>query len=203
MTGVEPSSPQGVVNAISRLIAASPGRLRVAIDGALAAEPELLAEHVVRDLAPRRALLIRADHFWRQASLRLENGRNDVDSWLNRWLDEAAIRREVLNALATTGRVLPALRDPITDRSLRHDPVELPENGVVVIAGALLLGRSLEFDIAVHVHLSASALRRRTAADQAWTLPGLARYEAEHHPHSVCDLVVRADDPRHPALAYP
>lgn len=202
MTRVEPSSPQGVVKAITRLIAASPGRLRVAIDGAWAAEPELLAEQVVRDLAPRRALLIRADHFWRQASLRLEDGRYDVDAWLNRWLDEAALRREVLDALTTAGRVLPALRDPKTDRSLRPDPVELPEDGVLVVAGALLLGRSLEFDIAVHVHLSASALARRTPTDQAWTLPGLERYEIEHRPQEVSDLVVRADDPRHPALAH-
>ena len=203
MTVVEPSTPQGVVNAIITLIAAAPGRLRVAIDGAQAAEPVLLAEQLVRELAPRPALLIRADHFWRQASLRLEDGRHDVDAWLERWVDEGALRREVLDPLATTGRVLPALRDPITDRSLRTTRVELPVNGVVVLAGALLLGRNLEFDIAIHLYLSGSALARRTPADQAWTLPGLERYERRCHPQEVAQLVVRADDPRRPALVHP
>ena len=203
MIVAQPSTPAGVVDAVVSLISIRPGRLRVAIDGAPAAEPENLAEQVVRELAPRRSLLVRADHFWRQASLRLEDGRHDADAWLDHWLDEAALRREVLDPCATTGRVLPALRDPITDRSLRSVRVELPPDGVVIVAGSVLLGRGLPFDVAVHVHLTQAALVRRTDESQGWTLPALARYERERNPAALANLVVRADDPLRPALVRP
>nr|WP_269813953.1 hypothetical protein [Jiangella endophytica] len=35
---------------------------------------------------------------------------------------------------------------------------------------------------------------------EAWTLEACERYAAETGPEAVADLVVRADDPRHPAL---
>jgi hypothetical protein len=141
-----------------------------------------------------------ADRFWRPASLRLEHGREDPDAWLEDWLDEPALRREVLDRLRTDGRVLPELRDPVTDRSVRAAYVELPDDGVVVVSGSVLLGRGLPFDLAVHVRLSVPALLRRTPEEERWTLPALRRYDVEHAPADEADLVVRADDPRHPAL---
>ena len=203
MIVVQPSTPAGVVDAIVSLISSRPGRLRVAIDGAPAADPVLLAKQVVLELAPRNGLLVRAHHFWRQASLRLEDGRHDADAWLDRWLDEAALRREVLDPCAEGRPVLPALRDPVTDRSLRSSHVELPPDGVVIVAGSVLLGRGLPFDGAVHVHLTQAALARRTPEDQSWTLPALARYERERNPAALADLVVRSDDPLRPALVRP
>lgn len=203
MIVVQPSTPAGVVDAIVSLILSRPGRLRVAIDGAPAADPVLLAEQVVLELAPRNALLVRAHHFWRQASLRLEDGRHVADAWLHRWLDEAALRREVLDPCVEGRPVLPALRDPVTDRSLRSSHVELPPDGVVIVAGSVLLGRGLPFDGAVHVHLTQAALARRTPEDQSWTLPALARYERERNPAALADLVVRWDDPLRPALVRP
>jgi hypothetical protein len=71
---------------------------------------------------------------------------------------------------------------------------------VVVVSGSVLLGRGLPFDVAVHLALSPGALVRRTPPDQAWTLPALARYAAERDPLGAADLVVRWDDPRHPAI---
>ena len=201
MADIEPSTPAGVVAAIVALICASHERVRVAIDGAPASAPERLGAEVVEALAPRRGVLIRADHFWRQASLRFEDGRHDADAWLDHWLDEAALRREVLDPGVERGWVLPALRDPVTDRSLRPALVELPPNGVIIVAGSALLGRGLPFDVTVHVHLSYAALARRTPKDQAWTLPALARYEREGNPTAQADLVVRADDPLRPAIA--
>jgi len=197
---IEPSTPAGVVAAIVAVISVSTERVRVAIDGAPASAPERLGAEVVEALAPRRGVLVRADHFWRQASLRFEDGRHDADAWLDHWLDEAALRREVLDPGVERGRVLPALRDPVTDRSLRPALVELPPDGVIIVAGSALLGRGLPFDLAVHVHLSAAALARRTPEDQSWTLPALARYERERNPTALADLVVRADDPLRPAL---
>ena len=61
--------------------------------------------------------------------------------------------------------------------------------------------RRLPFDIAVHVHLSDLALRRRVPPERAGQrLPAYARYAAEVHPREVADLVVLLDDPAHPAL---
>lgn len=199
---VVPSTPEGVVAAIVALTAGRRGRVSLVVDAAAASRPDELAEQVVSALAPRPALHLRADHFWRPASLRFESGREDPEAWLERWLDVAALRREALDPFPTSGRVLPGLRDPDTDRSLRRGPVELPEESVLVVSGATLLGRGLAFHRIVHVHLSPAALLRRTPAAEQWTLPALERYEREVRPQERSDLVVRADDPRHPALVH-
>jgi hypothetical protein len=203
MADIRPTSPEGVILAIAALIADRAGRVRVAVDGAPAADSGEVADRLVVGIAPRRALHVRSDAFWRAASLRLEKGRHDSDAWLESWLDVAALRREVLDDFPATGRVLPALRDPVTDRSLRLAPVDLPSDGVVVVSGAALLGRGLPFDIVVHLRLSPAALERRTPAAERWILPALARYAAESDPEGLADLVVRTDDPRHPALVFP
>ncbi len=200
MIDVLPTTPAGVVDAIVDLVRSRPGRVRLAIDAAPAAHPDELAADVVSAMAPRRAIRVRADRFWKPASLRLEHGREDPDAWLNEWLDEEALRREVLDRFTHSGAVLPELRDPITDRSIRSGPVVLPLDGVVVVSGSALLRRGLQFDLAVHVRLSAAALRRRTPAKDAWTLPALQRYADERDPEGIADLVVRADDPLRPAL---
>ncbi|MBK9739867.1 MAG: uridine kinase [Actinobacteria bacterium] len=203
MSAVLPTTPAGVVAAVVSLITARSGRIRVIVDGAPAAAPDDLASRVVAALAPRRALHVRADRFWRPASLRLERGHEDPDVWLDGWLDDDALRREVLDPFPVTGRALPELRDPVTDRSVRAAAVELPSDGVVVVSGSALLGRGLPFDVAVHVRLTRAALIRRTPRSHAWTLPALDRYETERNPQDLADLVVRADDPQHPALAFP
>jgi hypothetical protein len=200
---VRASTPAGVAAAVVRLVTAHAGRVRVAIDGADAADPHALGAAVVEALAPRRAVHVRADSFWRPAGQRLEYGREDDWAWLDGWLDEGALRREVLDAVVERGSVLPALRDAATDRSVRAAPIELPGDGVVVVSGSVLLGRGLPFDVAVHLALSPAALARRTPPDQAWTLPALERYATERDPLVAADLVVRWDDPRHPALVEP
>jgi hypothetical protein len=200
MTTVQPTTPDGVVAAVVGLVADHGSRVRLVVDGADAASPHAVAARVVEALAPRPAVHVRADRFWRPASLRLEHGRHDEDSWLDGWLDEDALRREVLETFPGTGQVLPALRDPVSDRSLRVDPVRLPQDGVVVVSGAVLLGRGLPFDVRVHLRLGPAALIRRTPHDEAWTLPALARYAAERDPEGEADLVVRCDDPGRPAL---
>ena len=143
---------------------------------------------------------VRADDFWLPAGQRFEYGREDEESWLNGWLDEGSLRREVLDSFPDTGRALPALRDPRTDRSARVAVLSLPADGVVVVSGSVLLGRGLPFDVRVHLRLTPAALVRRTPDDQAWTLPALGRYVNERKPLDEADLVVRYDDPRHPAL---
>ncbi|MEU5806883.1 uridine kinase [Streptomyces sp. NPDC059650] len=183
--------------------AAEAGWRRVGIDGAPAADTGLLAGLLAEALRGRgrTALVVPAEGFLRPASLRFEYGREDVDSYLGGWYDTAALWREVFGPTDPdgTGRVLPDLWDPVTDRATRSPYTELPPGAVVIVHGPLLLGRWFPFDLSVHVRLSPGALARRTEEAARWTLPAFARYEAETDPASLADAVVRADDPRHPA----
>jgi hypothetical protein len=52
----------------------------------------------------------------------------------------------------------------------------------------------------VHLSLGPGALARRTPVELAWTLPAYDRYADEVDPAAWADVVVRWDDPRHPAL---
>src|SRR5581483_3829815 len=122
----------------------------------------------------RSAAHDRAATFLRDASLRFEHGREDVESYRTGWWDEGALEREVLGRVAADGEYLPSLRDPDTNRSAREARRSLPGDGVLLVSGTLLLGRQLSFDRTVHLHLSAGALARRTPEEQAWTLPAYA-----------------------------
>ncbi len=178
--------------------------LRVAVDGAPAAEPDRLADELVKPLRVRGRPVqrVRAADFLRPASLRYEYGRTNPDAFYHGWLDEAGVRREVLDPAGPTGsgRILPSLWNATTDRASRADYLSLPAGAVVIVSGALLLGGGLPFDLTVHLLLSPGALARRTPAAQAWTLPAFARYAEEVAPSAFADLVVRMDDPRRPAL---
>ncbi|NEA47346.1 uridine kinase, partial [Streptomyces sp. SID10815] len=168
-----------------------------------AARPGELAARVAEALRPlgRPSLVVDAESFLRPASLRLEHGHRDVDSYYDGWLDTGALWREVFGPLEPggDGRVLPDLRDPVTDRATRSAYVGLPPGGVLLLHGPLLLRHWFPFDLSVHLLLSPGALRRRTPEAEQWTLPAFARYEAETDPAGTADVLVRADDPRHPA----
>ncbi|MFF8589858.1 uridine kinase [Streptomyces sp. NPDC015220] len=176
---------------------------RVAFDGAPAARPGDLAERVSQALRPlgRPSLVVGAEGFLRPASLRLEHGHRDVESYYDGWLDTGALWREVFGPLEPggDGRVLPDLRDPATDRATRSPRVRLPPGGLLLLHGPLLLRHWFPFDLSVHLMLSPGALRRRTPEEDHWTLPAFERYEAEADPAGTADVLVRADDPRHPA----
>jgi hypothetical protein len=177
----------------------------VAIDGTNAAtNTTQLADALVEPLRVngRDVVRVSAKDFLRPASLRFEHGKQDPDARYTDWLDVGALRREVLDPLADdgTGVVLPALWDAETDRATRMDRVALTPRGVLVLDGELLLGTGLPIDLAVHLWLSPGALRRRVPADSQWALPTYERYEHEVSPASIADVVVRVDDPNHPAM---
>ncbi|MFE9656916.1 uridine kinase [Micromonospora sp. NPDC006431] len=203
---IRPITPERLVTELTDRLtgAAVAGRLRVAVDGPPAADPDALAGALVDPLraAGRPVLHVRAADFLRPASLRLEHGRTNPDAYYEDWLDEAGLRREVLGPAGPdgSGQVLPSLWDAATDRASRAAYVELPAGAVVLVSGSLLLGGGLPFDVTVHVELSPAALDRRTDPELRWTLPAFARYADEVTPASFADVVVRADDPRHPAL---
>ncbi|MCP3788068.1 uridine kinase [Micromonospora sp. A3M-1-15] len=203
---VRPITPELLVTELADRLAgaAAPGRLRVALDGPPAAEPDTLGAALVAPLraAGRPVLHVRAADFLRPASIRLERGRTNPDAYYEGWVDEAGLRREVLDPAGPdgSGRLLPSLWDAAADRASRAPYVDLPPGGVVLVSGALLLGGGLPFDVTVHLVLSPAALDRRTDPELRWTLPAFARYADEVAPASFADVVVRADDPRHPAL---
>ncbi|HEV2342556.1 MAG TPA: uridine kinase [Actinocrinis sp.] len=203
---VQAISPTLLVERLADRIAQFPrdAWVRVAIDGPPAADPGRLATELIDPLRirGRAALRVSAGDFLRPASLRLEFGRTDPDVYYDEWLDTKGLIREVFGPLEQggDGKVLPALWDAERDRASRAEYTTLPPGGVVLLDGALLLGRGLPFDLAVHLWLSSAALARRTAPEAAWTLPAYERYEYEADPLHVADVVVRVDDPRHPAL---
>ena len=178
--------------------------MRLAVDGPPPARPRGLADAVAERLRVRgrAVLVVDAGDYLRPASVRLEHGHTDPDAFLEGWLDTGGLRREVLDPAAPdgSGRVLPRLWDPVVDRAYRDAYVDLPADGVVVVAGGLLLGRDLPVDVAVHLRMGAAALARRLTGDAAWTLPAYARYEVEHDPAGRADVLVLADHSDRPAV---
>ncbi|MFC7384667.1 nucleoside/nucleotide kinase family protein [Sphaerisporangium rhizosphaerae] len=203
---VRPISPSALVEELADRIAGAPRSswVRVALDGAPAARPGELADALAGPLRlrGREVLRVPAGGFLRPASLRYEYGRTDPDAFYDGWLDYGALSREVLAPLdpGGPGKVLPSLWDAATDRATRAPYVTLPPGAVVLMDGGLLLGRWLPFEFTVHLWLSPGALARRTAEEWRWTLPAYARYEEEVAPRETADVVVRVDDPRHPAI---
>jgi hypothetical protein len=185
-------------------IGALPGRPRVGFDGAASARPGALADALVDPLRVRGRPAIRVDlgDFLRPASVRLELGRTNPDSFYERWFDLAALSREVLRPLGPdgSGRIVTTFWNPDTDRSTRPTPVALPDGAVLLLSGPLLIGAGLELDLIVHCAQSPAALARRTPQSTSWTLPAFDRYADEVDPQELADVVVRVDDPEHPAL---
>jgi hypothetical protein len=201
---VTPVTPDLLAAEVTELVAARPGRVRLAVDGPPPTRPRALADAVASRLRVlgRAVIVVDAGHYLRPASLRLEFGHTDADMFLDGWLDVGGLRREVLEPAAPggSGRVLPRLWDAAADRAHRDRYVDLPDGGVVVLAGGLLLGRGLPLDLAVHLRMSEKALERRLPDDERWTLPAYARYVTENAPEKITDLLVLADHPDRPAV---
>src|SRR5262249_31387773 len=151
----------------------------------------------------RPVVLVRASDYLRPASLRLEYGRTDPDAFYDDWLDTSALRREVLSRLAPRRSGLgppvhwgaPGGRAPPGPRGATAGAGGA---GVAIVSGGLLLGRGLDFDLTVHIELSAAALARRLDPALDWTLPAYRRHGMVAP--GECDILIRADDPRHPAV---
>ncbi|HEY2792782.1 MAG TPA: uridine kinase [Micromonosporaceae bacterium] len=199
---VRPISRSALIDELAERLISETGRIRVAIDGAEALDPGALAEDVADALRNRGRYVIhvRTDDFLLPASQRFEFGRMSPESFYDGWWDERGLQREVLDPAVTTGRVLPALWRADIDRSARADYVTLPETAVLFLSGQFLLGGGLPFETVVRLTASGKALERRTPPDRAWTLPAYERYDEEVAPDSFADIVVRLEDPRHPAV---
>jgi hypothetical protein len=201
---IRPISPEALVGELASRVLDIDARVRVAIDGAPALNPGALADRLVEQLRDhgRFALHVWIADYLLPASQRFELGRTSPHGFYEGWRDLAGLRREVLDPAGSegSGHVLPALWRTDIDRSARASYVPIPANGVVVVSGELLLGSGLPFELEVHLEASAAALARRTPAEDAWTLPAYERYRDEVGPVGFADVVVRMEDPKHPAL---
>jgi hypothetical protein len=201
---IRPISVEALTREIAARVLEFDARARVAIDGAPAVDPDGLADAVVEELRNRGrfAMHVAERDFLLPASQRFELGRNSPYGFYEGWRDLAGLRREVLDPadIDGSGRVLPALWRTDIDRSARASYVDVPPGGVVIVSGEFLLGAGLPFELEVHLDASAAALARRTPAEEAWTLPAYERYRIEVNPATFADVVVRMEDPRHPAL---
>lgn len=199
-----PVTPDVLAGHVAERAAASPGRTRVLLDGAPPAGADTLAVALAEllRLRGRPVAVVRAADFLRPASVRLELGHTDVDMFLDGWLDEDALRREVLDPAGPdgSGLVLPRLRDPVRDRSHRDEPQDIGRDGAVVLAGARLLGRGFPAELTVHLRMSAGALARTLPDDERWTAEAYERYGRERAPEELADVVVMADHPERPAM---
>lgn len=179
--------------------------LRVAVDGPGWLELAPLIEALETGLPAlgHPVAVVRAKDFYRDASLRFEHGKTDVESFYSGWLDLAALEREVLRpvAVAEGACYLPALRDESTNRATRAQPVTLAASAVVLVCGELLLGAGLSFDLVIHLDVSRAARKRQAPQDRRWALPAFDRYDIDVDPMALADVVIRYDDPKHPAIA--
>lgn len=148
----------------------------------------------------RHPLVVDASSFWRPAGERFQHGREDWQAFRDTWLDLAALRREVLDAVPE-GTWLPALRDVERDRSAHLSARAVPERAVLLVHGLFLQGLGLPAELVVHVALSPAALRRRDVPE--WQLPAFTSYEDDVGPADRCDVLVRAEDGLRPAVRWP
>lgn len=203
MPSFAPLTPDALVSLVADRCLARAGRTRVAVDGAEAAAPADLAARVAARLRSvgRPAEVVELADFLLPASQRLELGREDPDSYRDRWFDYAALAREVLDPLSAPGPAqwLPRLRDPATDRSIRAQRQPAPENLVLLVAGPMLLGRWLDFDLSVALQVDERVLRERTPAEQGFTVDGVLEHEGELYEEP--DILVRYNHPERPAAA--
>ncbi|WP_428981500.1 hypothetical protein [Nocardia brasiliensis] len=173
----------------------------VAVDGADAAEPVEFARRIAAALRDtgRPAEVVSLHDYVRPASLRMEYGSDEL-SYRTAWFDYDAVRREVIDALRADGRWLPALWDETTDRSARATIRTALPGTVLLVAGPMLLGRPLDFDLTVRLEMSEPALRRTTPPELHWTIPAL-----RHHSETPTTptFFARWDHPTRPALRLP
>jgi hypothetical protein len=184
--------------------------LRLGVDGAVPGDRSVLADAVGERLAAEGAPVLRAsfEDFLRPRSVRLEHGRSDPDAGYEGWYDWAAVLREVLDPLGPggSGQWLPALWDAAADRATRMPRRSAPAGAVLVLEGPFLLRWELSgaFDAVVHLQTSPAAQRRRLPPQDADRVVGAwERYLAETDPASRADVLVRCEDPAHPALVLP
>lgn len=205
---VEPVTPHGLAGLVARDAAELSHRARpagcgvaVGVDGVVAADTGTLADAVAAALAQQGLPVVRAarEAFLRPRSLRLEHGEDPLAPY-ERWYDDAGLRRELLDPLGDGGlQVIASLWDAGRDRATREPRRPVPPGCVAVVDGPFLLRWSLAdaFTHVTHLQTSPAAAGRRGAAHLVGSWQA---YLDDVDPQSRASVVVRHEDPRHPAV---
>ena len=205
-----PQTPARLATGLANwVVQVTDGRLRdgapgavIGFDGAAQVGTAQLADGVAEVLRGAGRPVVRAStrQWWRPSALRLELGRQDVDMLLTGWVDAAALDRELITPIATGGSTyITALRDPLTDRSVRQAPVATVPAAVLLLDGPFLLAADLRLDAFVGMSVSHGTLARVLGPDEQWWLDGFARYQLEHQALQRADVVVSYDHADAPA----
>ena len=183
---VTPVTPELLAAEVTELVAARPGRVRLAVDGPPPTSPRALADAVAIELRARgrAAVVVDAADYLRPASLRLEFGRTDPDMFLDGWLDVGGLRREVLEP-AGTGRVGPRAA-PALGRRAPTAPTATPTSTCPRTASSCSPARccwaaGCRVDLAVHLRMSEKALARRLPDDERVDAAGLRPLRGGEH----------------------
>lgn len=198
----EPLSPDVLVRRLATAVdAISPGRVVVGFDGDESVGAADLADRVADALLSlnRPPIRVSTRWWWRAASVRLEYGKQDVESRLSGWVDVGSLRREVLDPLRPdgTGRHLTRLRDPERDRAVRDDYRLAPDNAVLLLDGPLLGTLDLELDLTVRIGVSAGRLARALPENRQWELEAFTDYQRRWPQPPI---VISYDHPETPAI---
>lgn len=202
-----PIGPAALALALARWIdGRSEMRQRIGLDGLAECGSDTLAEEIAAELSiiGRPTVRVSTAWWWRPAALRLEHGREDVESLLSGWVDVGALRREVLNPLGPvgTGGHLTRLRDPGTDRSIRQSRAGAADSTVLLASGPFLLTHELPWEGVIHLQVSPATVARALPPERRWWVGGYLRYLNEFQPSVTADVVVSYDHPATPAVRW-
>ena len=167
--------------------------------------------------AGRPVVPLAYDDFHHPSERRHRQGRTSAAGYLDDSFDPTALRRLVLDPLASgAASVVPASYDLAADRPLHPEALPVPSDGIVLVEGSFLLvpGLAGSWDLAVMVVADpARVLERGLVRDADLGTPEqvrelyLRRYlaaEALHQerddPWSHADVVVELSDPTTPRL---
>lgn len=194
-----PTTPGALADLLTDRLRTLDGHRVVGVDGADAAGPLDFARRAAGRVHAdgRPAEVVSIHDFVRPASLRMEFGRDEI-SYRTGWFDYAALQREVLDPIHRDGTWLPALWDESTDRSARVRTRTALPGTVLFVAGPMLLGRGLPFDLTVRLDLTPATLTRGTPGEEAWTIPALLAHDRSHTESPA--YFIRWDHPTRPAL---
>lgn len=194
-----PITADALADLVTERALALPEPAVVAVDGADAADPVGFARTVAARLPAlgRPSGVVDLHDYIRPASLRLEFGRDET-TYRTAWFDYSGLDREVLQALRDRHRWLPALWDESTDRSARATPLPAAPATVLFVAGPMLLGRALPFDLTIELRLSEPALRRTTTPGNSFTVDALLRHRRDTT--EAPDVLVNWDHRDRPAI---
>lgn len=139
--GFQPTRQLVLVDLLALILAVRPGeRAVVAVDGpdgvgktTLVRELLALAPHV----AGRPLHAVSVDGFHHPRAVRYARGRTGQTCYEDSY-DYDALRAAVLRPFRSGQAVVPAVRDVDADTEVRPDPVELPEDTVLLVEGVFL-----------------------------------------------------------------